>query len=47
MCFLCSDIVHGISLMTVKETEGVVEAWAQTNKYEKQTRLKKVLKKCS
>ena len=35
--FLCSDIMHGISLMMVKETEGVVEALAQTNKYEKQT----------
>ena len=36
--------MHGISLMSVKETEGVVEALAQTNKYKKQTRLKKVLK---
>ena len=36
--------MHGISLMSVKETEGIVEALAQTSKYEKQTRLKKVLK---
>ena len=45
--FLCSDIMHGISLMTVKEIEGVVEVLAQTNKYKKQTRLKKVLKNVS
>ena len=38
------DIMHRISLMMVKETEGVVEALTQTNKYEKQTRLKKVFK---
>ena len=36
--------MHGISLMSVKETEGVVEALAQTKKYEKQSKLKKVLK---
>ena len=36
--------MHGISLMMMKETEGVVEALARTNKYEKQTQLKKVLK---
>ena len=36
--------MHEISLMMVKETEGVVEALVQTNKYEKQTQLKKVLK---
>ena len=34
---LCSDIMHGISLMMVKETEGVVEALAQSDRYEKQT----------
>ena len=36
--------MHGISLVTIKETEGVVEALAQMDKYEKETRLKKVLK---
>ena len=34
---LCSDIMHGISLMTVKETEGVVDTLAQSDRYKKQT----------